>query len=84
MAAFPGPAWASLLPPPAERLGLAEPGVLCLSQPCLPLPRLPALHLSQLSAQALLGTHLAAAWNAGIGCGKCLPCMSLLEPQFPQ
>lgn len=60
MAAFPGPAWASLhSSSPAERLGLAEPGVSCLSQPRLP----PAPHLSQLSAQALLGTLLAAAWN---------------------
>lgn len=36
MAAFPGPAWASLHSSPAERLGLAEPGVLCLSQSRLP------------------------------------------------
>lgn len=36
MAAFPGPAWASLHSSPGERLGLAEPGVLCLSQPRLP------------------------------------------------
>lgn len=59
VAAFPGPAWASLHSSPAERLGLGEPGVSSLSQPRL----LPSRHLSQLSAQALLGTHLAAAWN---------------------
>lgn len=35
VAAFPGPAWASLHSSPAERLGLAEPGVSCLSQPRL-------------------------------------------------